>query len=186
MDLEQLRESLEKLRLALCAYTGGSRCDCKYIGDKVNLHSENGSGCCEIRVVQSFLRTIDQEELNEILSRPSFTSVTTLCVRWSRPGSGGWCALKPGTELDPRAFSDETLCGHFVTLRIGSSTRAPTCKDCVRILECEKSTPKKSTVPTVLPTSSVMKRRALTESGASSSKARRGAVRPPVKKRGRS
>lgn len=51
---------------------------------------------------------------------------------WGGPGTKGWCAAR--RKLDPKAWSDETLCGHFVTLRIGSGEREPTCKECIAIM----------------------------------------------------
>ena len=59
------------------------------------------------------------------------------CVAW-RPKLGApreWCAAK-GTP-DPDAWSDPTLCGHYVTLRIGTESRVPTCPECKQILRGE-------------------------------------------------
>lgn len=46
----------------------------------------------------------------------------------------GWCALKRGTKLDPRALHDATECGHVVTMRTGNADRGPTCFDCRKAL----------------------------------------------------
>jgi hypothetical protein len=43
----------------------------------------------------------------------------------------GWCALPPGSEPDPEALNDPTLCGFVVTMRGGSKRGRPTCPECV-------------------------------------------------------
>jgi hypothetical protein len=40
------------------------------------------------------------------------------------------CALAEGTELDGRAYNDRTECGQYITLRTGSPTGWPTCREC--------------------------------------------------------
>lgn len=46
----------------------------------------------------------------------------------------GWCALAPDQTLDPLAWSDETACGEYVVMRMGSDVRDPTCPECVAAL----------------------------------------------------
>ena len=46
----------------------------------------------------------------------------------------GWCALPPGSELDPDACNDPTLCGWVVIMRWGSNRGMPDCPECVALL----------------------------------------------------
>jgi len=46
----------------------------------------------------------------------------------------GWCALPEGAKPDPEAINDPTLCGHVVTLRVGSKRGWPDCPDCLAVL----------------------------------------------------
>ena len=56
------------------------------------------------------------------------------CVAWKdAKGSVQWCAIS-GKRYDPKALSDETLCGHYVIMRVGSEMRVPTCPECMRRL----------------------------------------------------
>jgi len=41
-----------------------------------------------------------------------------------------FCATKDNKKPSEDAVSDETECNHFVTLRIGSEKRIPTCPHC--------------------------------------------------------
>lgn len=58
-------------------------------------------------------------------------------VEWKDQASGKVysCATKNNRPIDPRAISDETLCGSFVTLRMGNARGMPTCIDCRRIIK---------------------------------------------------
>lgn len=53
-------------------------------------------------------------------------------VLWCVQHREGWCAIRPGSALDPAAMKDATACGHVVTLRTGSELRVPTCDACRR------------------------------------------------------
>lgn len=62
------------------------------------------------------------------------------CVAWSkwqngRRGATMYCALPEGSELDPDAIGDETICGYIVVYRIGSIDGEPTCPDCIAVLQ---------------------------------------------------
>ena len=46
----------------------------------------------------------------------------------------GWCALPPGTEPDPEALNDPTLCGYVVNMRGGSRRGKPDCPECLALL----------------------------------------------------
>jgi hypothetical protein len=37
-------------------------------------------------------------------------------------------------KLDPQAWSDHTICDHYVTLRVDSKRGRPTCPDCLKEL----------------------------------------------------
>jgi hypothetical protein len=56
------------------------------------------------------------------------------CVAW-RDDNGRiqWCAIS-SKRYDPKAWSDRTLCGHYVIMRVGSETRVPTYPECLRRL----------------------------------------------------
>jgi hypothetical protein len=57
------------------------------------------------------------------------------CVAWKDDnGSVQWCAIS-GERYDQDATKDETLCEHYVIMRIGSETRVPTCPECLRRME---------------------------------------------------
>jgi hypothetical protein len=60
------------------------------------------------------------------MTHPQPRAASRLCIQHRE----GWCALKPGTELDPAAVSDATACGQFVVMRSGSERRQPTCREC--------------------------------------------------------
>lgn len=67
------------------------------------------------------------------------------CVAWNkwengRRGDTVYCALPEGSELDPNAVKDDTLCHHVVCYRIGSIDGEPTCPDCLAILQNRKTT----------------------------------------------
>ena len=59
---------------------------------------------------------------------------------WVVQHRDGWCALRPGAELDPEAWNDPTLCGHVVTMRGGSKRGMPTCAECRALLACDAVT----------------------------------------------
>ncbi len=46
------------------------------------------------------------------------------------PKDMGWCATSHGRKPSDDALSDKTACGFFVSLRIGTALRRPTCKEC--------------------------------------------------------
>ena len=61
------------------------------------------------------------------------------CVAWraKRPGDAPmcfsgceWCATYRGRKPSIDAVSDRTRCGAWVTLRVGSEKRKPTCAEC--------------------------------------------------------
>jgi hypothetical protein len=66
------------------------------------------------------------------------------CVAWWDAKDRGdsekrqWCAL--AEKADPAALKDRTLCGQWVTLRVGCEYRNPTCPECCKLLKekCEK------------------------------------------------
>lgn len=49
---------------------------------------------------------------------------------WCVKHREGWCAMKGGAVPSENADSDETECGSFVIMRIGSEIREPDCTDC--------------------------------------------------------
>ena len=53
-----------------------------------------------------------------------------LCIRHKF----GWCAIKPGAKLDKDAMRDSTACGHYVSFRLDSKVREPTCIDCKKAI----------------------------------------------------
>lgn len=61
------------------------------------------------------------------------------CVAWKdrETGRTEWCATKRGRVPDESATSDETRCNHYVTLRIGSEQREPTCPECRKRMRLE-------------------------------------------------
>ena len=46
----------------------------------------------------------------------------------------GWCACKINRDPGESAWMVETLCDHFIALPYASSTRQPTCVDCLGVL----------------------------------------------------
>ena len=68
-----------------------------------------------------------------------------MCVAYHRDagepmaGRVRWCALEPGTELDPGAAYDQTLCGGSISFRVGSEVRLPTCADCLTLLSSQSA-----------------------------------------------
>ena len=53
------------------------------------------------------------------------------CVRYIQSADGpGWCATFRGHGPSKDAVNDRTACGEYVTLRVDSEKRTPTCKKC--------------------------------------------------------
>lgn len=58
---------------------------------------------------------------------------------WCVKHHEGWCATKDGAKPSKDADGDETECGGFVTMRIGSGIREPDCVECRAALRAKES-----------------------------------------------
>ena len=70
IDLESLKENIEKIRVGVCAYATTGYCDCKFGGPTYNVNnpgSENFSGCAELRTVLDILNNLTEEEYERLI-----------------------------------------------------------------------------------------------------------------------
>jgi hypothetical protein len=65
---DQLVRNLVKLSVSLCGYCGNSRCDCKYMPDDSNGHSET-TGCPETRMAADLINAMGVQEFFALAKR---------------------------------------------------------------------------------------------------------------------
>lgn len=54
---------------------------------------------------------------------------------WCIQHNAGWCATFRGRAPSEEAYSDHAACGFYVSLRIGSKIRRPTCPACLKVIK---------------------------------------------------